>query len=170
MDEMAEDRDMRHIERDLRNARQAFDLNRLVLSNKLVAFEARDGAEDRIINHADEFGVDHTIDTLKNSPEVLDLGRAATEREAEGFRLPLTKAQTQADLVSQYHAEKEDRLQAANPQHQRSVMVNNRPMIYDPEANKAHWQDTGEVEEMSHEPAHSNEDEQDQDDGHSQSM
>jgi hypothetical protein len=171
---MPEDREMRHIERDLSNARHAFELCRTVVSNKLAAFEAREGAEDRLINYADEMGVDRAIDTLKTAPELLDIGRAATEREAEAFRQPLTKAQTQGDLVSQYHAEKEDRLQAENPQHQRAVNVGTRSMVYDMRTSKAHWQDTGKVEEIAHDKAHddvqSEEDEQDQDDDHSQSM
>ena len=167
---MPEDREMRHIERDLSNARHAFELCRTVVSNKLAAFAAREGAEDRLINYADEVGVDRAIETLKTAPELLDIGRAATEREAEAFRQPLTKAQTQGDLVSQYHAEKEDRLQAENSHHQRAVNVGTRSMVYDMRTGKAQWQDTGKVEEIAHDDVQPEEDEQDQDDGHSQSM
>ncbi|WP_414463290.1 hypothetical protein [Hyphomicrobium sp. DY-1] len=148
---MKQDRDLTAIERDLNRALIAFNMSRGVLSAKLSNFAAREGAEDRLINMADEYGPEHVLDVMRDNPALLELARAASPTEIEELRKSLTAAYASSHDVSKLNSEKQMKLREADPTLPKAVMVNGRPMVYDPERNVAYWMDTGEDEDMDHE-------------------
>jgi hypothetical protein len=148
---MSQQRDLKEIERDLTGALIAFNMNRAVLSNKLATFNLREGAEDRLINYADELGVDHVLEVMRDQPFLLDLPRAATAAEIDDLKQALTAAYDNNHKVGLLNSEKQQVLREADPSLPKAVMVGGRPMVFDPEKNLAHWQDTGKSEPMSHE-------------------
>ncbi|MBS0234503.1 MAG: hypothetical protein JSR99_13570 [Proteobacteria bacterium] len=165
---MDQHRDLPAIERDLNQALVTFNMSRGVLNSKLSVFAAREGAEDRLINMADAYGPEHVLDVMRENPSLAGLPRAATSAEIAELREPLTAAYNNAHTVSKLNSEKQNKLREADPTLPKAVMVNGRPMVYDPERNVALWMDTGEEEDMDHEviePSTEQDDEEEQERG-----
>lgn len=142
-------RDIQTIERELKSARTAFSMSRAVLASKLIHFDAREGAQDRLVYLADAYGVDHALETLATNPAALEFSKAGDPQVVSEFREPLAKAYEECHRVDLLMAERENLLREKDPTRPKGLILDNREMEYD--GKTARFRDTGEQVEIPHE-------------------
>lgn len=165
---MSDKRDIKAIERDLAGAVMAFNVSRVNLNAALKGLDLREASEDRLIGFAEEFGVDHAMKTLKESPKLLDVDRVPTAAELAKVRPQLSAAHDAQARADRYLAEKESLLRETDPNRPKAILIAGREMLIDIDRGIARDAETGREEKISvahvRTKDHTHEDEYGQDD------
>lgn len=125
---MTSQRSIATIERDLTAARMTFNVARINLKGTLVKLAAREGAEDRLIASAEEYGVDHTLGQLAANPVLFDLGAAPDKVALPAIRTALENAYEANFAADRLMAEQENLKRQANPAHHKAVLFAGREL------------------------------------------
>lgn len=151
---MSTPRDIKAIECDLTGAVMGYNASRINLRNTLRSLHLRARSEDRLLNLVEEFGVDHALKVLAETPEVLDFERAPTLAELAQVKPQLTAAhdaQGRADLLM---AEKENLLREKDPSRPKAILVAGRETVVDTTRGVAIDVETGREEALAVEHVH----------------
>ena len=131
-------------ERELAMARRSFNTARRALDTSLTRFGAREGATDRIIHHADEYGVDHTLAVLGKTPATFDFNGAVPEREWPAVRAELQAAYDAMHAVDLAMAKVENLARATNPSQGKAILIADRAYLFNPSADALQDRDSGQ--------------------------
>lgn len=132
-------------ERELATARRSFNTARRALDTTLSRLGARDGAADRLIYHADEYGVDHTLAVLAKTPDVFDFKEGVPEKE-----WPFIRTQLEAAYEAMHHADlamanSENLARKGNPTRAKAILIGDRSYVFDPKKDLLSDRDSGET-------------------------
>lgn len=124
-------------EQELNAARASFNIARLALNTTLSTVNAREGASDRIISHADEYGVDRTLSVLAKTPAVLDLP-AVPQPALASIGQQLEHAYDANHRLDRALAARENLLRKDNPAHAKAINIGGRDMVFDDANDSLH--------------------------------
>lgn len=131
-------------EQKLNAALMSFNIARLAINTTLSGAQARGGAVDRLISHADEYGVEHTLAVLDKDPASLNLPKLT--REAAGsLRQQLQTAYDANHALDRALGVRENLLRAADPKHMKAINVAGQFLVFDPVRDSLHERDTGKT-------------------------
>lgn len=119
-------------ERELAVARKSFNTARRALDTTLSGLGAREGATDRLIHHADEYGVDHTLAVLAKTPATLDFKEAVAEKEWPAVRAQLQTAYDAMHAVDLAMAKVENLARKTNPSQGKAILIADRAYLFTP--------------------------------------
>ena len=131
-------------ERELAVARRSFNTARSALDTTLSGLGAREGAADRLIHHADEYGVDHTLGVLAKTPATFDFTEAVPDKELPAVRAQLEAAYDAMHTVDLAMAKVENLARKANPAHRKAILIADQPYVFDAKADTLRDRDSGE--------------------------
>lgn len=129
-------------EQQLNAARASFNIARLALNTTLLSAKAREGACDRLINHADEYGVNHTISVLSKNPASLGLP-ALPQPLLAGIATQLEAAYDANHRVDRSMATRENHLRQVDPTRPKAILIGDREILLDPDTDSLHDRATG---------------------------
>lgn len=132
-------------ERELAVARQSFNTARNDLNTILSRLGAREGATDRLIFHADEFGVDHTLLTLSKTPEVFNFKAGIPDTEWPAVRAHLEAAYDGVHQVDLAMAKVENLARKTDPSHTKAIVIADKTYLFDARTDTLSDRDTAEV-------------------------
>lgn len=137
--------DLATAEKELKAARSAFNTARKTLDATLSRYGAREGAVDHVIHHADAYGVDHTVNVIAKTPNILDLQAAIPQTALSPIRTQLKhayEAMHRADLAM---ADRENLARTRNPSHGKAILIADREVLFDANANTLRDRNSGDV-------------------------
>lgn len=132
-------------ERKLAMARRSFNTAHRALDTTLSSLGAREGATDRLIHHADEYGVDHTLSVLAKTPAVFDFDDAVPEKEWPALRTQLEAAYDAVHAVDLALGEVETLIRKTNPSHAKSVFIAGRQFVFNSKNDTLQDRESGET-------------------------
>lgn len=132
-------------ERELAVARRSFNTAHRALDTTLSRLGAREGATDRLIHHADEYGVDHTVTVLSKTPQVFDFNDGIPDKDMPAVRSQLKAAYEAVHAVDLAMAKVENLLHKGNPNHAKGILVSGKAYVFDPKKELLHGRDSGET-------------------------
>mgnify|MGYP007037751534 CR=1 FL=1 len=129
-------------EQELNAARASFHIARLALKTTLLSVRAREGASDRLINHADEYGVDHALSVLATNPASLDLP-SLSQTLLASISAQLQAAYDANHRVDRAMAARENLARLADPARAKAFIAGDREIVLDPATGSLHDRATG---------------------------
>ena len=132
-------------EREFATARSSFNTARRALETNLSQHGAREGAADRLIHHADEYGIDHTLQVLAKNPTAFDFEESIPQREWPALRTLLETAYEATHAVDLAMAKIENLARKGNPARAKAVFIADKPYVFDPKADTLLDRDSGET-------------------------
>jgi len=136
------------LEQRLNSARITFNLARASLKTTLGKWKPREGAVDRIIHYAEEFGIEHTLEQLVATPQLFDLGAQPSKADISDIRSGLYSAQAAHYLMDRAMAAREAMLTADNPTHVNAIIVGGREVELHPDKGLMRYRDNGQSEPL----------------------
>ncbi|HEX2842170.1 hypothetical protein [Hyphomicrobium sp.] len=132
-------------ERELATARKQFNTARRALEATLSQHGAREGAADRLIHHADEYGVDHTLAVLSKTPEVLDIKDVLPAASVAALRTPLQAAYEAMHRVDLAMAKVENFARKGDPSRAKAVLIADKSYVFNAKQDTLRNIDSGET-------------------------
>ncbi len=132
-------------ERELTVARRSFNTARRALETSLSQHGAREGAADRLIHHADEYGIDHTLQVLAKNPATFDFKESFPEKEWPALRAQLETAYEATHAVDLAMATVENLVRKDNSTRAKAILIADTPYVFDPKADTLQERDSGET-------------------------
>lgn len=145
-------------ERELAVARRSFNTARRALDTTLSRLGAREGATDRLIHHADEYGVDHTLVVLAKTPDVFDFKEGVPDKVWPALRTQLDAAYKAMHVVDRAMAKVENLARKGNPSHNKTALIADKPYVFDAKKDTLRERDSGETVKAGASLIHTEED------------
>lgn len=130
---MTHAQDMLALERELSGAKVSFNIARRALASALSGY-IRDAGEDRIIYHAEEYGLEPTLEAMRERHDVLGLREPVDLRDLEPVKKALEAAYNASHSLDDLMAKREGLLCHADPNRMKRFMVGDVEVVFDPEA------------------------------------
>ncbi len=131
-------------EQKLNAALMTFNIARLALNTTLSGLHANEDAAARLISHADEHGVEHTLAVLEKNPASLDLP-APTRQAMASLRQQLQTGYEANHELDRALAVRENLLHAADPKHIKAINIGGQFLVFDPARDSLHERATGKT-------------------------
>lgn len=132
-------------DKELMDARKSFHIARAELDTTLKRNNGRDTAVDRLVYHADDYGLDLTLDKLTKAPATFDLDQPLSETALSAVCLQLRKTYDAMHRLDLAMAETEDIARKQNPDHVKAILIGGREYTFDPAANTLKDRNTGDI-------------------------
>lgn len=132
-------------ERELAMAQSSFNTARRALDTTLSMLGAREGTTDRIVHHADEYGVDHTLSVLNKTPDVFDLEENIPEKEKPAIHTQLQTAYETMHAVDLAMAKVENLARKTNPSREKAILIGSSLYVFNSKTDTLHNRDNGET-------------------------
>lgn len=145
-------------ERQLAVARRSFNTAHRALDTTLSRLGAREGATDRLIHHADEYGVDHTLAVLEKTPQVFEFKDGVPDKDIPALRLQLEAAYEAMHAVDLAMAKVENLIRTTNPSHKKAILISGKPYTFDAKKDELRDRDSGKTIKANAELVHTEED------------
>ena len=132
-------------ERELATARRSFNTAHRALNTTLSRLGAREGATDRLIHHADEYGVDHTLTVLEKTPQVFEFKDGVPDKDMPALRSQLEAAYDAMHICDLAMAKVESHLRKNNPAHVKGILIAGKPYVFDAKNDLLQGRESGEI-------------------------
>lgn len=132
-------------ERELATARRSFNTARRALETSLSQHGAREEAADRLVQHADEYGIDHTLQVLAENPTMFDFEERIPEKVWPALRVQLEAAYEGTHAVDLAMAKVENLARKGNPARAKAIFIADKLYVFDPKADTLLDRDSGET-------------------------
>lgn len=145
------------LEQDLNSARMSFNISRAALAASLQPCKAREGAEDRLISSAEEYGIDQVVQQLSDNAFLFDLTKAPSVPEIAKIRTALTSAYHATHRLDEAMAKREEALCKEDPSRTKGIILDGREAEIDTAKGIVRFRDNGETQPLQAErvePAH----------------
>ena len=116
-------------ERQLNTARVTFNVARMELGTILSGLKAREGASDRLIYHADEYGVEHTMKVLAKDPSSFELPGPLPASAMARIENNLARAYKANHDVDAAMAEHENLAAKVDPSRPKAILLDGKEVI-----------------------------------------
>lgn len=137
--------DLATAERELAMARRSFNTAHRALDTTLSRMGAREGATDRIIHYADEYGVEHTLTVLGKTPLVFEFNEGVPEKDMPSLRSQLEAAYDALHVSDLAMAKVETLLRKSNPAHAKGILIAGKTYVFDAKKDLLHSRESGDV-------------------------
>lgn len=124
--------ELANAERHLNTARVTFNVARMELGTILSGLKAREGASDRLIYHADEYGVEHTMKVLAKDPSSFELPGPLPASAMARIENNLARAYRANQDIDAAMANRETVAATGDPSHPKAVLFDGKELIPDP--------------------------------------
>ena len=142
----------------LATALRSFNTAHRALDTTLSRLGAREGATDRLIHHADEYGVDHTLIVLGKTPQVFEFKDGVPDKEMPALRLQLEAAYEAMHAVDLANAKVENLISASNPSHKKAILIAGKAYTFDAKKDELSDRDSGATIKADAHRVHTEED------------
>ncbi len=132
-------------ERELATALTIFNSARGALDTSLTQLGAREGAADRLIHHADEYGIDHTVIVLAKTPNTFEFTTTVPSTALPAIQTQLEAAYDAMHRVDLAMANRENLVRKGKPTHAKAILIGDKPYIFDFKADTLRNRDSGET-------------------------
>lgn len=136
------------LEQDLNSARIAYNISRASLATALRPCNPQDGAEDRLILRANEYGLDHVLRQLTDNASTFDLRRAPSARDLINITSALTSAYDANHKMDAAMAKREEALQKEDPSHIKAILIDGAEVEIDLDRGVIRYRGTGREESI----------------------
>lgn len=116
-------------ERQLNTARVTFNVARMELGTILSGLKAREGASDRLIYHADEYGVEHTMKVLAKDPSSFELPGPLPAGAMARIENNLARAYQANHDLDAAMAERETVAGKGDPTRPKAILFNDKEIV-----------------------------------------
>lgn len=136
-------------ERDLAGARLSFNVKRNDLQNLLERLNARDAYIDHLIYAAEQYGVNHAIETLVKTPGEFNIKRNLMQGEIISIKTQLQKTHDANHSVDAAMAKRENVLAKINPRHRKAINFYGQDVLIDSARNVLMFRDTRKEQKIT---------------------
>lgn len=138
--------DVSELNAQLEKARLAFRLSQARLKAELGVTVPGDGAEDILLSHANEFGIEETLKRVRDDTGYFEMGAAPSPSSLNAIKPELEKALGLLKRMEAIVSMRENIFQKVDPGHNRAYTWLGREFIVLPDDRAIKYLDTGKVE------------------------